>query len=254
MQTAQLVGEHVPRVLALLVTEYFRARKRSKKHMALAGEVEAVGAADYYALLGACRGGFVTLLRGIDIINPALNTALYEACRGGHAHIAGFLIKKGATDWECGLQGACRGGNRNLVLAMMRRGACNWDCALFAACRGGQIDTVQFLVQRGASQWNEGLAGACTGGSEPLALDMIAHGASDLGRALSAARKKGHVRLAQLMVKHGAMNWDLSSERHGATCTALQSCATYINEALSMASRDGHHDAIAFLQTRTNRK
>ncbi len=72
---------------------------------------------------GACLGGHLDLAK--TMINDKINydIALFYACQGGHLEIIKFIIGKGATNWNQGIEAACLGGHIKLVKLMAAHGA-----------------------------------------------------------------------------------------------------------------------------------
>jgi len=61
------------------------------------------------------------------------------------------MIKKGADNWNYGLEGACYGRNRELANYMIEKGADDWDGGLEGACYGGNRELADYMIEKGAT-------------------------------------------------------------------------------------------------------
>ncbi len=102
---------------------------------------------------------------------------LYEPCLQGSGYWINYCIKKGADEWNWGLEGACKGGHLDIIELMIDKGA-NWG--LEGACKGGHLDIIELMIEKGAKDWNWGLEGACEGGHLDIIKLMIKKGAEPL--------------------------------------------------------------------------
>ena len=113
----------------------------------------------------------------IDLSKDITNNCLKLACQLGDWNLVHFCIKKGANDWNWGLEGACKGGHMKLVEFMIEKGANTWNWGLEGACKGGHMKLAELMIEKGADDWNWGLARACYGGHMKLVEIMIQKGA-----------------------------------------------------------------------------
>lgn len=241
IRTVHEIEAHLPRVLAVVASQYFVATRRTWKHAATAGEFETCLQAHDVGecLIGACRGGHLHLVRAMIARGARwMNAALGAACRGGHARLATMMVKHGATDFQRALQNACRGGHADLVKYCLQHTGAPWGHALnlacsgghaaiahvlmkrtrstpdaFSVCRGGNEELVHAMLANGNFNCDRGLWGACRGGHVALALCMIERGATTWNKGLAMACRSGSMELAQLMIQRGARNFDTGLER-----------------------------------------
>ncbi len=90
-----------------------------------------------------------------------MNAELYTACLKGDIEMVELAIKKGAYDFNIGLQNACRGGHKEIVELMIRKGADNYNYGMRYASEGGHLDIIELMIEKGAKHFTWSLLAAC---------------------------------------------------------------------------------------------
>lgn len=192
--TTKEVEVHLPAVLAWLATQYMLAKKRTLKNIAKAGEFETSVEMLADTTVPAHYEDGIVLSRTAD--------GLYGACRGGHARLAVFLLKHGASTSSWALQGACRSGHLALAHIMIANGAPGWSWALEGACSGGNIALVRLMIAKGADCWDWALQKACAKGHVEIVKLLIDKGANNLDDGLEIASANARFGVAALLRAH----------------------------------------------------
>lgn len=150
----------------------------------------------YFALTGAAKGGFITLIQSLidkDTKHELnYNAGMVKAAEGGHIDIVKLMLKNGATDYNLTMRMAARKGHMNIIKLMLSEGATIYNEALKVAAGGGYMDIVKLMLDLGANNIDDGLEYAAAGGHMNIVRLMLDLGATRYSIALISAMQMGH--------------------------------------------------------------
>lgn len=240
--TTQLLCEHFPENLALLIESYIM-EDGYPADMATAGHWELVSEFKEdqleSALYGACRGDSILLVKHIlEMGSTSYDFGLLGACcsngevnreagdlmisLGGKAEtyeyfdaVARFandmrmvtwlarFQEPSERDYESILCGGAFTGNMELVNFAVHNGANNWDSMLFNACKGGDTGMILLGLVNGGKP-ALGLAGASSSRLENVIKWMMRLGAKNYNHGLINAAMENHIDIVLYMLELGA--------------------------------------------------
>jgi hypothetical protein len=103
-----------------------------------------------------------------NVLTNTHNFSLFQASQEGHKDLVQLFMKKGACEWNLGLNGASQGGHQDIIQLLINKGANDWNLGLYGVALGGHKDLVNFFIDKGANDWRLGLSGASLGGHKDL--------------------------------------------------------------------------------------
>ena len=160
-----------------------------------------------------CIGGHLEILKklyelyDVEMDDIKLNNCLHEACKYGHIPIIKFLIKKGARDFNRGLEGACQGNQMKAAKLMIEhmideRISIAWDEVYLYACMGGYEEMITLvLTNKPDANPDIGLTGACVGGHFNVIINMLQRGGAYKAGCLYGALQSGHLRIVLFILE-----------------------------------------------------
>ena len=127
-----------------------------------------ISATQYHQVALIGRGWWETLQQDKGYREARRLWDIYYAAKAGRRDVVELFIKRGATNWDYGMQGAARGGHKELVDLFIKQGATDWDRGMYGAAYGGHKELVEFFINRGANDWIECLHTAANWGYPEL--------------------------------------------------------------------------------------
>lgn len=163
------------------------------------------GADDYNkALEAAIKYNSMEIVNRLLKIIPVKEVFL-KAIVGNNYDIMVHCVKKGANNFNIGLEHACYYKSSLKIMDFLLANGASPNVGLYNACSNGYMEIVKMLIYRGATNLNRGLFGACANGQLSVAKFLIKKGANHFNEGLRVAITNKHPELVDLMKKHGAV-------------------------------------------------